>query len=655
MKKEKQIEIKLYYKCKNKIIKEFRIDKYNVTFGDILDYFYDDIKDKYNQYQLKSKYLFNKKELENKDKILNLLMNENINIHNIKEIKIEIYLDEIYKIYDKDSPKYNKLIIPIKSFDFLELYIYYPEKGTIDIKEYYKKIYENYSFFKINDKTSFINSNNYLFLSGGEYNNELINDFWIIDNTKYSVTLLSMPSPKLNHSMLNINDEYILIIGGNDTKTYLFNISENNFTFFGDTNNIHLNPTLLIHNKYIYCFSEQNQSIIAEKKIFSLEENPWENINLNFGNSEINNEISQTDNLLIILGNKKYYEFFPEKNSIQKIDLNEEENYEININPLDKNFYKLNKYYSACIPKNFNEEKFLYVLNKRWRKIHKMKFSENRYKIKEQYEYNINKVNKENMLIIKATFENKDEGLQLLKLKTLKTKLNDINNENISSEIIINDISLQNEEFNGYEHKSSKNNISFKLTDNVVFDQYFNIVSDLKENQNINRNNPKNLFPIDLTNLADDVENIFTPIRKDLSPNIIKEISFNEKNNDEDIKFDQINFENQSLENVLDIPQEKHKKKVFNFILPKENIDDQIINREIKIEDFSKKQSFNEGINNNETKNESKEQSKEIKSEENNLANKEENDDLSNKDELKNEEYNRKNNDLFLSVDAFGI
>ena len=170
-----------------------------------------------------------------------------------------------------------------------------------------------------------------------------------------------------------------------------------------------------------------------------------------------------------------------------------------------------------------------------------------------------------------------------------------------------------------------------------------------------NRNNVKNLFPIDLTNLADDVENIFTPIRKDLSPNIIKEISFNEKNNDEDIKFDQINFENQSLENVLDIPQEKTKKKVFNFILPKENIDDQIINREIKIEDFSKKQSFNEGINNNETKNESKEQSKEIKSEENNLANKEENDDLSNKDELKNEEYNRKNNDLFLSVDAFGI
>ena len=61
-------------------------------------------------------------------------MNEHINIHNIKEIKIEIYLDEIYKIYDKDLPICNKLIIPIKNFDFLELYIYYPEKGTIDIR-----------------------------------------------------------------------------------------------------------------------------------------------------------------------------------------------------------------------------------------------------------------------------------------------------------------------------------------------------------------------------------------------------------------------------------------------------------------------------------------------------------------------------------------
>ena len=31
------------------------------------------------------------------------------------------------------------------------------------------------------------------------------------------------------------------------------------------------------------------------------------------------------------------------------------------------------------------------------------------------------------MLIIKATFENKDEGIKLLKVKALKTKLNNLN------------------------------------------------------------------------------------------------------------------------------------------------------------------------------------------------------------------------------------
>ena len=49
--------MKIYYKCKNKIIKEFFINKFDVNFGDILDYFYKDIKNEYNnKFQLKSKY-----------------------------------------------------------------------------------------------------------------------------------------------------------------------------------------------------------------------------------------------------------------------------------------------------------------------------------------------------------------------------------------------------------------------------------------------------------------------------------------------------------------------------------------------------------------------------------------------------------------------
>ena len=643
MNKENQIEIKLYYKCKNKTVKEYSIDKNNITFGDILDYYYNDIKRDCNQFQLKSKYLFNKKILENQDIILNLLMNEHINIHNIKEIKIEIYLDQIYKIYDENLPQYNKLIIPIKNNDCLELYVYYPEKGVMDIEEYHKKIYKEYSLFKINKQSSFCNSHNYLFLSGGEDNNEIINDFWIIDNNQYSIKYLSMPSPKSNHSMINLNDEYILILGGNDTKTYLFNIEKNEFIFFENTNNTHLNPYIILFNNYIYCFSEQSEIIIAEKKLFSLDKNLWENINLSLLDSEKDNEISKGDTLLIILDNKKYYEFSPEKNTIKQVGLDDDENYEVNLSSNDKNFYKLNKYYSTCIPKNFNEEKKLYVINKKSRKIHNMNFEDKRFLIKSQYEDNLDIVNIENLLIIKCTFENEDEDIKVLKAKRKKTVLKNLESDNndttLENEIIINELSLLKEENYGFEHKSSKNNINLILPNNVLHEQYIHRTSGLKQK-----------LYIDVNDLGEGIENIFTPIKKDLKSPFL--INNDIKQNEESIIFEQINMENKSNDNILDLSHEKAQKRVFNFNLTKDVIDDQIISREVKSGVIPQDISFNNDINNNSTnENGIKEEKKEEKKEEN----KEIKIDLNNKEENKKELNYEKSNDLFLSVDAFAL
>ena len=643
MNKENQIEIKLYYKCKNKTVKEYSIDKNNITFGDILDYYYNDIKRDCNQFQLKSKYLFNKKILENQDIILNLLMNEHINIHNIKEIKIEIYLDQIYKIYDENLPQYNKLIIPIKNNDCLELYVYYPEKGVMDIEEYHKKIYKEYSLFKINKQSSFCNSHNYLFLSGGEDNNEIINDFWIIDNNQYSIKYLSMPSPKSNHSMINLNDEYILILGGNDTKTYLFNIEKNEFIFFENTNNTHLNPYIILFNNYIYCFSEQSEIIIAEKKLFSLDKNLWENINLSLLDSEKDNEISKGDTLLIILDNKKYYEFSPEKNTIKQVGLDDDENYEVNVSSNDKNFYKLNKYYSTCIPKNFNEEKKLYVINKKSRKIHNMNFEDKRFLIKSQYEDNLDIVNIENLLIIKCTFENEDEDIKVLKAKRKKTVLKNLESDNndttLENEIIINELSLLKEENYGFEHKSSKNNINLILPNNVLHEQYIHRTSGLKQK-----------LYIDVNDLGEGIENIFTPIKKDLKSPFL--INNDIKQNEESIIFEQINMENKSNDNILDLSHEKAQKRVFNFNLTKDVIDDQIISREVKSGVIPQDISFNNDINNNSTnENGIKEEKKEEKKEEN----KEIKINLNNKEENKKELNYEKNNDLLLSVDAFAL
>ena len=76
-----------------------------------------------------------------------------------------------------------------------------------------------------------------------------------------------MLSPKSNHSMINLNDEYILIIGGNDISTYIFNIEKNQFIFFENTNNTYLNFYTIIFFNYIYSFREQNKTIIEEKII----------------------------------------------------------------------------------------------------------------------------------------------------------------------------------------------------------------------------------------------------------------------------------------------------------------------------------------------------------------------------------------------------
>ena len=657
MKKDKQIEIKIYYKCKNRTIKELSLDKYNTTFGDILDLYYKDIKIDNEQFRLKSKYFFNKRELEKHDRIVNLLMNEHYDIQNMKRIKIEIYLDEIYKIYDEDLPKYNKLIIPIKNNDSLELYVYYPEKGIMDIEEYHKNFFEEYSLFKINDKTSFCNSYNYLFLSGGEYNNEIINNFWIIDNLQYSIKLLSIPSPKSNHTMSNINNEYILIIGGNDEKTYLFNKEKSEFIFFGNTNNLHLNPIIILYNNYLYCFSEQNHKIIAEKKLLSIDNNLWENIDLSLINSQRNIEQSNTDTLVLILENKKYYEFSPENKSIKKIKFNDDDNYKLHINSNDKNFYKLNKDYNACIPQNFKEEKFLYVYNKKWRKIHKMSFGIQRHIIKAQYQDSIDIVNKENKISIDI-IKNDEELNHIIKFKSCKTILKDIpENENditnLDDEIIINELSTPNNIYNGYEHKSSKNTINLNIPANELYEQLIHRTSDLEEDEFNNKKN-KQLLHIDIDNLGNGVEDIFTPIKRDLpSPYLIND--YNQKKKEESVIFEQINMENQSGEDLLNLSNEKSKKKHFNFTLSKEMIDDQIISREIQSEAPPKYQSLNNENNSNKTKPMSKEENQDLKSEEKDKINEEKKEDLNDKEKEINKEQNKRNNDLFLSIDAFAI
>ena len=640
--------MKIYYKCKNKIIKEYSLDNFDITFGELLDLFYNNLKQEYNQFQLKSEYYHNNKKLEKKDVIIDLLINDEINMYDVKEKIIEINLDEIYNLYDEEIVNYNRLIIPIRRDDCFQLYIYYPEKGTIDMQEYYKNIFDEYFLNKINDKTSCCNSHNYLFLSGGEYNNEILDDFWIIDNKNYSIKHLQMPSKKTNHSMFNINDEFILIIGGNNKQTYLFNITKNFFIQWENMNNIHINPSILFFNNNIYCFSIEKGKIICEKLSFSFIKNDWENVDLYLINLDMDLDIIQNNSLLLILENKKYYEFNTEKNTLKEIKINGEDNYDLNICLNDKNSYKLSKYYNAYISDNFKEEKILYVINKKRRIIHKMNFEGKVYEIKKQYQDNFNKITNENNLVIITKSEDEmKENNPVIKVKNSKTLLKDIDEDenditNLDNEIVINNLSLKKEEQNGFGRKSSKNNnIKLIIPNNVQHEQLIQRTSHLDKGE----------LKIDLNNLVDVSENIFTPIKRDLeSPFALPETKHDNQKKEESIIFEQ-SIENHS-DNLLDLSHDIGKKKHLNFFLSNEIINDQIINREIKSQTIPKNNEINEEIKNNENgSTQHDEDKKDLVNEDNNDNNinpREENN-------LNQSENQEKEIDLFISTDAFAI
>ena len=618
-KKNKEYQLKIFYKYKNFVIKELSsLDIYKISFDDIIDYFKNNIKKYYPQFILKSKYFFNGKELEKSNIIINLLMNQNIKIENIKQINAEIFLDQIYNIYDTDLPSYSRIIIPKKENNSLELYIYYPNKGIVDIEEYNEDIYKEYLLNNINSKTAYCDSIDNLFLSGGENHNEIIDDFWIINNKELSIKKLKLPSPKSCHTMSPINNSYIIIIGGNDKKAFLFDIDKKEFSIMQDTNNEHIQPFVFLWNNYIFCFSEQNKLIIAEKTLFPQDKNKWENISLNFiddnellfkNNLEASEDInSKIENILIILGKENIYEFNPVNNNIKKFKI---DNLDFSICPNNKNLYKISKYFNICVPENFKTEQKLVILNKKNRRFHKMNFSSSGVcpKIKLQYE-EPEIISEENNILIKVEFndipqsnknleienvndDNNNEvinanenngkdkdilGEEIFKLMKCKKVLKALNqekndkdsiNDNNEIEILINEnFTFKKKDNENNDYKSQKSVGSFIVPNNIIYEQLIHRTSDLNEDVNlefsdVNRNNEE--------------DTKILPVKHSLS------LTENEKMDEKNENLINVELVVQGDENEKGI--EKNIKPKPNLLLSQNSLDEQLSNREVNIND----------------------------------------------------------------------
>ena len=175
--------------------------------------------------------------------------------------------------------------------------MFFPENGTISLEVYPNNIIQKYEFNKFNISSTYCNSPNALYISGGTFNDEKLDYFWIIDNELYSIQKINMPFPKSNHSMIyiqNNNKEIIFIAGGDNVKTFYYDIKFNKFMIWGDMNEIHFLPGLIKINDYLYSFhllKDEKNRIFFEKTNLNNSEHIWEKVYPNFEKKEIINNI----------------------------------------------------------------------------------------------------------------------------------------------------------------------------------------------------------------------------------------------------------------------------------------------------------------------------------------------------------------------------
>ena len=103
-----------------------------------------------------------------------------------------------------------------------------------------------------------------------------------------------MPSNKRNHSMIfleaNDNNELVYIVGGEDKKSFNYDLNKSYFINWGETNEIHFKPALIKISEYLYIFDSNNlnQNFFERTKIIS-PIRKWEKIILNLDENIINN------------------------------------------------------------------------------------------------------------------------------------------------------------------------------------------------------------------------------------------------------------------------------------------------------------------------------------------------------------------------------
>jgi hypothetical protein len=216
--------------------------------------------------------------------IIDILYSSKENINEFQQLQNGIYLSLIYKGLEIPENIIESYIVknpiigsPIfDNPDYFAIITFNTKNKELKIYNYEKNISENFILNKFNSFTAYCNGNGYLFISGGEndqnedFEKSVIeyNDFFCLDlnqlnsnnkaNIKKELNIKQLPNllePRTWHSMIFVPEKYVFIVGGSTQSVELYDIEKNELTKDSELNEMRSECTLcMVNNVYLYTF-----------------------------------------------------------------------------------------------------------------------------------------------------------------------------------------------------------------------------------------------------------------------------------------------------------------------------------------------------------------------------------------------------------------
>jgi hypothetical protein len=336
-----------------------------VIFGELIKDFEKNFKDP--QIRTKIEYIFRNQKINKNDKVIDIAKPEK----NCKLLEVDVKINasdlNIPEMLSKEDIIYKQILKPL--YRPFRLITFKSKEKKITYDSYDDCKNSQYYLDEFSETSAYCNSDNSLYMSGGEKNGIPNNHFWKINHETKLIEESEMPFTKFNHSMIFLPNDYIFIAGGNDKSTYYYNINSKIFTNWADMNEECKKPALiLIDGHILYAFySLENGNNCIEKT--DLGNFPfWVKVNpkIKKGVFDIQNfsVSSLSNNEIILFGgnvegkNKKCFIYDTNNNELKELDCPNE----IILNN-EKNAYKINKYNSMIIPDDFVNNNEIVIFN----------------------------------------------------------------------------------------------------------------------------------------------------------------------------------------------------------------------------------------------------------------------------------------------------